>query len=118
MSPIAQLFINLALSIAIEGVLAFALFRSPRFCYDTLLCNLLTNPLVNLLVMAALRLRPDLYWPILILLEIAVVFVEAYLYRLLFDMPNKRALAVSLLVNAVSYGAGVIFWNLMLSRAR
>ena len=112
MNAIFQLFLNLALSIGIEGVLVYALFRSKQVCYASLLCNLLTNPILNLLLFIVLRFQTGLYWPALVMLELAVVLAEAYVYRLLLDMTTKRALGVSLLLNAVSYGVGALFWQL------
>ena len=111
MNAVAQLFVNLALSIVVEGALLYARFRSVRFCYASLLCNLLTNPLLNLLIQLVLRFSPGLYWAALVPLEIAVVFAEAYVYRLLCDFSVKRALLISLLLNAASYGAGALFWS-------
>lgn len=113
MSAVSQLLVNLALSILIEGALAYALLRSWRFVYVTLLCNLLTNPVVNLLTFAALRFLPGLYWVALIALELAAVLVEARVYTLLYGMANRRALFLSLLINAVSYGAGAVFWRML-----
>ncbi len=105
MHPVAQICLNLALTVLIECVLAWLLFRSRRVCYITLLCNMLTNPPLNVILLLAMRHLP-LYWALLCALEIAVVCVEAYLYRDLADLPKKKSYAVSLLLNGASLFCG------------
>lgn len=98
----------LALTILIEGALAALLFGRWHAVYATLLCNLLTNPLVNLILLFVLRLSPGLYVPALSVLELCVVLGEGLLLRKLLPRPFPRALAVSLLLNAASFGAGLL----------
>lgn len=105
MHPIAQICLNLALTVFIECVFAWLLFRSRRFCYITLLCNMLTNPPLNVILLLAMRNLP-LYWALFCALEITVVCVEAYLYRDLTDLPKKKSYGVSLLLNGASLFCG------------
>ena len=53
----------------------------------------LTNPALNLLLLAVANLAPPLYWPALILLELAAVAVEARVYRSMLDWTRSRAWA-------------------------
>jgi len=98
----------LALSVLVEGSLMALLFRSRRFVYYSFLCNLLTNPALNLLLaLTVTLLGAAWYWPALALLEIIVVLVEAFVYRLLCGFAFVKALGVSALLNLASFLAGL-----------
>lgn len=112
MSAAITLAVNLALSIGIEGALAYAFTRLPTAVYASALCNLLTNPLLNVLLFAVLRFFPAAYWGALVALELAVIAGEASLYRMLTGMRPGRAALLSVALNAVSYGVGAVFWRL------
>lgn len=99
----------LGLTILVEGAAMALLFGKRRYVYCSLLCNLLTNPALNLLLLLAVNgLGADAYAPALFLLEFAVVLVEGYVIRLLCSFSRRKALAVSLLLNALSFLAGLL----------
>lgn len=111
--------VALALTAAVEGAAMLALGRGGRLgvparraAYASLLCNLLTNPLLNLLLLLAgwwlgAAARQWLVLP----LELAVVAGEAALYHLLLSWGAKRAVAVSLLLNSLSYLVGLLLFG-------
>ena len=100
---------NLAVTAAVEGLAVGVVRRDKRFVGYSLLCNLLTNPAANLLVLlAVLLLGGEAYVPALALVECIVVGVEAVVYRLLGQISKRRALWLSLLVNALSFLAGLL----------
>lgn len=99
---------NLLLTVLIEGALVFLCFRKAGLIYRSLLCNLLTNPALNLAMLYVLRSAPGFYWIALLLLESAAVLVEALVYRKTTDWSVRRALLVSLLLNGCSCAAGFI----------
>lgn len=104
---------NLAATIIIEGTLIALLFRRRDFVYYSFLCNLLTNPAVNLLLaLVTTYLGTEFYYPALILLEVSAVLIEAYVYRTLCGFKTIKALCVSALANTISFGAGFLFYSL------
>ena len=113
MSLVIQILLALALTILIECGLSLV-FRSRQLTYTVLLCNLLTNPLLNLLMFLILYfLGLRFYYPLLAVLEIAVVFVEAFVIRLMMHYRPLKAILVSLLFNAASFFAGLLLWPLI-----
>jgi hypothetical protein len=105
---VIRLLVYLAVTVLVEGGLMALFFRSRRFVYYSFLCNLLTNPALNLLLLLCVMLLGTAwYWPAVAILALAAVFVEAYVYRLLCDLPFARALGTSVLLNAVSFLAGI-----------
>lgn len=91
--------------------------RNRKCVYYSFLCNLLTNPLAQLLLLAwvfALEAfgtpKPAsvfAYYGFVAVIEIAVICAEAFVYKRL-GFPARRALLLSALLNALSYGAGLI----------
>ena len=91
------------------------LFCRPRKDWLTagLLCNCATNPTLNILRILFYSLCPNptalLY--LTIILEVAVVFVEAWLYRLLVGASRSRSIMISLLCNSISLITGILILN-------
>lgn len=111
--PVLVFAINLGLTILVEGGIIALLFRRFHFVYVSFLCNLLTNPLVNLLLLLAVRLLGEgAYTPSTAVLEIAAVIAEACIYRMLAGFSAWKSIGVSFLLNAASYGAGLAFYAL------
>ena len=107
MSAFAMLILCLLLTLVIEEALLLPA-RQPRLLYACLLANLLTNPALNLVLLAVANLMPPLYWPALILLELAAVAVEAWVYKSMLEWPRTRAWLVSLGLNAASFSLGYL----------
>ena len=107
MNAFGMLGLCLLLTLVIEEALLLPA-RKLRLHYACLLANLLTNPALNLVLLAVANLMPPLYWPALILLELAAVAVEARVYRSMLDWARSRAWAVSLGLNAASFGLGYL----------
>lgn len=81
-----------------------------RMIYYNLLCNMLTNPLLNLSLFAAARLGAD-HGTIMIMIaigEICVVISEYGLYRLMSQESRGFCFVLSLITNAASYLTGVL----------
>jgi len=106
--------LNLAVTVLAEGLVLALLFRRRDFVYYSVLCNLLTNPLLNLTLLLVVRLWGIEYYPAaLIALEIAVLLAEAFVLRLLCRFPPLKALLVSGLTNAVSFICGLLIQGLI-----
>lgn len=101
--------VPLALTILIEGAIILVLFRKWVYVYYTLLLNVLTNPLLNFIMLLYFSyIGMSGYYILLYALEIVVVFVEGWLLHKLTDIKTGKALLVSLLLNGGSYLVGVL----------
>lgn len=78
-----------------------------------LLCNLLTNPFLNLVLSETIRNRRPLPLPTVLLFEALIVLAEGCLLRLLFGK-ERRFFALSLACSAASYGLGLLLSALLL----
>lgn len=102
-------FLLFAFTVVCEGLVVLVLFRSWQTVYSSFLCNLLTNPAMNMLLLLGVSLFGLKIYPFLLAaLEILVVAVEAFVYNKLEGWPRKRAVLFSLIINAVSFGAGLV----------
>lgn len=100
---------NLVVTAAVEGAAVLCVRRDKRFLFYSLLCNLLTNPLVNLLlILSVWWLGGSAYYPALALLEVLAVAAEAVVYHRLGGLSKRVSLWLSLLLNALSFLAGLL----------
>ncbi|MCL2750957.1 MAG: hypothetical protein FWE96_08195 [Coriobacteriia bacterium] len=108
MQLIAWVLAALALTILIECGLSL-LFRQRELTYCVLLCNLLTNPLLNLtLLLLAFFFGLQFYYVVMVILELVIVIVEAFIIALLTNTRPRKALLLSLLFNSASFGTGLL----------
>lgn len=99
------------LTVVLEGGALLLAVRRWRPVYVSFLCNLLTNPAANALVAGlTLWLGVGAYFPCLLVTELAVVWIEAAVYRLLLGLSWRRAGLWSLGLNALSCLAGLVIW--------
>ena len=103
--------ISLGLTLLIELAVAFLMkIRGWTEFLIVVLVNVLTNPLVVLIVYLMIFRFPAWRWPVEILLEILVIPAEGLLYRAAkksgFRFPKPFLLA--LLCNLSSYGIGLL----------
>ncbi len=102
------LFASLALTIFAEGLLTAIWFKNGRMVYFSVLCNLITNPALNILVIASVSaFGAAAYVPAVALLEPAAVAVEAYIWRSLCKFSRCRALWTAFITNLLSFAAGL-----------
>lgn len=91
----------LLLTIIIESAVLYVAGCRDRQVFKVWVAvNVLTNPVLNLLV----RLDSGLLWP----LEIAVIFVEAGIVRFALKQKYLKWFKYSLLLNAVSFALGLV----------
>lgn len=90
---------------AIECGLMAARYRKRAYVVNCLLVNLLTNPLLNLILLFAGG--APMRWALLVLLECAAVWVEGFLYARLGTFSKTRAYRVALCLNLCSLGIGL-----------
>ena len=83
----------LIVTIIVEGSFILLIFKRKDYLYYSVLCNLLTNPVLNLLLLTVGYFFDDtIYYVVLVIAEIVVVVVEALLYRILVDLQIKKAM--------------------------
>ncbi|MBN2878684.1 MAG: hypothetical protein JXN65_03545 [Clostridia bacterium] len=102
----------LLITIIIECGIVFLLFRKGSYVYYVLLLNVLTNPLLNfIMLMYFSYMGYNGYYGLLYFLEAAVVIIEGLIFSKLTGIKAGRALLVSLILNAASYGAGLLIFR-------
>ena len=100
---------SLLLTIAVEGAATLIIFRRKIYVYYSVLCNLLTNPAMNLLLAGTIWLfGGSAYYPALVVAELAVVYVEAAAYMYICGFRMKKAVILSAFLNALSFIAGIL----------
>ena len=105
------LFYALLLTIVIEGLLLLLVTRSKQWVLQSVYCNLVTNPILNLILFFVRSHIGDAAETALIaVLEISVVFSEALLYRAMSGEKVGKCLLLSLAANAASYLSGLVIF--------
>jgi len=96
-------------TIIIECTAVLIIFRKKAYAYYCLLCNVLTNPALNLLLLVYVNyFGMRAYYPVLAVAEIAVVFIEAAVYNYLCRFGWLKSIMLSAFLNALSLSAGLI----------
>lgn len=104
-----KLFFALFLTIVIEEIvvmLFYPFFKEGGKYYQisiyVLLCNLITNPSLNIFI-AVFAVTRFVY---IIILEIIVIVIEWWLLYILSSLSKSKALVLSILLNMFSYLLG------------
>lgn len=108
MSPILTLILALMITLAIEVPLGSLIIKRKSAIIPLILINVLTNPALNAVLMLLFSLTQSytLYWIAVVIGEIAVFIGEGFLIGPLCDIPLKRSMILSTLINAVSLFLG------------
>ncbi|TWT15624.1 hypothetical protein [Reyranella sp. CPCC 100927] len=110
MSEVDALLLSCAIEAPVAAILAWALRwgHAGRAALAATLATLMTH---GIAWRAILWLLEGLGYPLAVLLvETGVVAAEAIAYRLIVPLDLRRALAVSLIANAASTGAGLALY--------
>ncbi len=101
------------LTVLIECTSMFLIFKSKRFVYFVFLCNLLTNPTVNLIALGVGDILGGFWHKFsIIILEIGVVIIEAYIIHLLCGFKAKKPVLISTVLNSLSYCGGLLIFEM------
>ena len=104
------------LTLVVEGVAILVIFKRKKYVYYSVLCNLLTNPALNLLLsVSVIFFGAGAYYPVLVPAEIVVVFVEAAVYDYICGFGMKKAVMVSAFLNMISFAAGIFLNSAVLA---
>lgn len=112
-----DILIGLAVTIIVEFVVALCFrFRSKRELLSVVLVNLISLPLAVLLLMLVafyVTLSTIQSYVVIGFIEVAVVALEAALYRYALRLAWKRAATFSFVANAASLLVGLIIFSRM-----
>ena len=109
MGPCLIVFSQLALTVLLEGTIMWVWQRSREAVEYSVLCNLMTNPLLNLLIIGMSHLGILTFYinVITLILEALVVIAEMLAYRGMMRISMKKAFLISFVLNVSSYLFGV-----------
>ena len=108
---LGRFILALLLTLAIEGGVAWLLgLRTCQFLLAVTMINMITNPILNLLLLVLAYLGMEVTLLPVVLLEVLVVLAEWQLLVYVFGDPKGRFFVLSLLVNAASFLAGILFF--------
>lgn len=111
------LLVTVGLTVLIEGTLLILVPRWRTFRRPSVILNVLTNPIVNLILPALYEAVEMIYvrrlWHtaslvVFLLVEAGVILLEAWMYRILTREPYRRTLHVSIAANLLSAVLGTI----------
>jgi membrane-bound ClpP family serine protease len=110
---LGRFLLALLLTLAIEGCVAWLFgFRRRRSQLAVAMINVITNPVLNLLLLVLAYLGLDVTLWLIFPLEVVVVAAEWGLLVYAFGDPKGRLFVLSLLANAASFLAGILlFWT-------
>ena len=103
------MLISLTITLVIEVGFAFILKYRGKDLLNVLLVNILTNPLLNSIVVAI-----NYYYGLearnisLYILEILVVLIEGFIYHKYLERRKINGFLLSLILNITSYGLGLL----------
>lgn len=101
----------LLLTIAAEGILIYIITRKAKNILYSAICNLITNPALNLIMLLCGTLAdmsPAAAYILLAALEAAAAAAEALFYRAIMSRPLSYTLPLSAALNAASFIFGVL----------
>ena len=108
---ICNLLKALVITILLEGIVVALWKRRKEWIVGSLLCNLATNPLLNVTVIflnSRLGLSNKGWYVCVCIGEFLVVLTEMWMYRMYIGCSYRKGLTASLILNAVSYFGGVL----------
>lgn len=111
MNAVAAMLAALLITEAVECPVAGIWYRKWDAVLAVFLCNMLTNPLINLemsLSVSLLGYRTAAYWCLLAVSEVAVVVTEGLILSKMLGRSRWSALLFSLTANGASYLTGVL----------
>ena len=105
---LVPLLLALGLTLVIEGAVVTGFDPWKKWIFASVICNLATNPLINLILYPLYG--HSIYALVFLLLEIGVVIAEAFIYKGILRCKFKRCIIASLIANALSCIGGIIIF--------
>ena len=105
---LVALLLALGMTVLIEGIVVLGFDPWRRWLLASVVCNIITNPLVNIILDRFYGNRG--YALVFLLLEAGVVVTEALLYKRLLRCKTGACVAASVIANAISCIGGIIIF--------
>ena len=107
---ITFLVIICGLTCIIEMIPLLFLKRRGKWIISSFLCNVITNPIMNIIlaILAVYVTNLAVYICIVIALEIAVILFEAFIFYNVMDESKRRCIIVSIVINTCSFLIGFL----------
>ncbi|MBQ3183876.1 MAG: hypothetical protein IJB24_07900 [Clostridia bacterium] len=96
------------LTCLIEGIVICGFDPWRRWLLASVICNLATNPLINLILYPLYG--HSLYALVFVLLEITAVITEGLIYKGIIKCKMRKCIVASLIANSVSCIGGIIIF--------
>lgn len=105
------LFLLLIPTCIIEMIPLLILKNRGKWIKTSLLCNVITNPIINLLlgILTCITTNNIILILATVVLELSVVGFEAFIYYNVMDARVKKCVVISLLTNICSFAIGLFF---------
>ena len=104
-----ELLWSFLLTVITESAVILIVFRQKKYAYFSALCNILTNPALNLiLALSVYYLGMRAYYPTLVAGELAVICVEAAVYTYICGLKAVKSVLLSTLLNGASFATGIL----------
>ncbi len=98
----------LGLTLVIEGIVISGFDPLRRWLIASVICNIATNPLINLILYPLYGHR--CYAFVFLLLEITAVITEGLIYKGIIKCKIRKCIVASLIANSVSCIGGIIIF--------
>ena len=110
---LGRYLLALLLTLVIEGGIAYLVgFRTGEYQLAIAMTNMITNPILNYILLVLGNLGINVTVVFVILLEILVVVAEWQLLVYVFGDPRGKFLVTSVLGNTASFLIGILlFWT-------
>ena len=115
MKTIIFMLISALIITSVIEMIPHLLFNNKaRRIKTSILCNVVTNPLLNTILLLFGIFIPStiVLFVITIILEFIVIYAEARLYTLVLDEHFSKTMKISAICNTFSFLSGIIFDNI------
>lgn len=99
-------------TITLESIPVLFVKNKRSWWKASLICNVVTNPILNVVIflLTAILQSNDVIYPVILVLECAVVLIEAYFYQRMLNSRFTACLVFSLIANLLSFSAGMFLY--------
>ena len=99
-------------TITLESIPVLFVKNKRSWWKASLICNVVTNPILNVVIflLTAILQSNDVIYPVILVLECAVVLIEAYFYQRMLNSKFAVCLIFSLIANTISFSAGMFLY--------
>lgn len=113
---ISYLVLCLLSTFILEAIVMLIFRYGKKWLKAGIIVNTITNPVINciLLLVAVLEVSEAVYVIIALLLEVVVVFLEAYFYGKMLGEDKKTCLKASFICNVFSFVVGIVLMALLM----